>query len=188
MKKDTQQPEWLNEPDAGELQEMATLLKESYTNSLPDDALPYPDVEQEWQSFAQQHTRSKKHLVLKKWAVAASILLVSLVGYAAYQALSLSQRDTSVQAEREMPLSDNTLLSEPHSTSTDFIYGDASLQLIVNELAAYHKAEVKVERDVTGIRLHTQLSKQWTLAECVAFLNKFEQVNLELQQNCIVVK
>lgn len=180
--------EWLNEPDSEELQQMATAVRESYVNSLPDEVLPCPDVDAAWERFAQQHVQPTKHSVWKKGIVAVCILLVSVVGYAAYQTLIPAPETPAVQEEALTNATVPSAATLTEKETDDLVYHNVSLKLIVEELASLHGAKVSFQRNVSEIRLYTQLSKKWTLAECISFLNKFDQVNLQLEHNTITVK
>lgn len=180
--------EWLNEPDSEELQQMATAVRESYVNSLPDEVLPCPDVDAAWEEFARKHRVQSKRRGWQKWIAAASVLLISVVGYAAYQTLIPAPKTPAVQEEA---LTNTTVPSAATLTEKEtdnLVYHNVSLKLIVEELASLHGAKVSFQRNVSEIRLYTQLSKKWTLAECISFLNKFDQVNLQLEHNTITVK
>ena len=180
--------EWLNEPDSEELQQMATVVRESYVNSLPDEALPCPDVDAAWEEFARKHRVQSKHRGWQKWIAAACVLLISVVGYAAFQTLKPASETPALQQETLTSAAVPFAATLTEVETDDLVYHNVSLKQIVEELASLHGAKVSFQRNVSEVRLYTQLSRKWTLAECISFLNKFDQVNLQLEHNTITVK
>ena len=81
-------------------------------------------------------------------------------------------------AFRNVPLSDVLQwVAENHHTRVE-----------IKDLASDHRQPTASGHDAaTELRLYVELDRGWTLQECIDFLNRFEQVNLTLTSDNVIV-
>lgn len=159
---------------------------------------PAIDVEAEWQRFCAEHPQVKGHSQpvralppgsprrgWHRWAVAASMLLLCTLGLAlgwGYLRKAPSVRTPEAATMPQPVLASDSIVDD----DTRLTFRDASLQTILQEVAARHGAQLRY-RGGEEVRLYVELEKSWSLQECVDFLNHFERVNLKLVQGNIIV-
>lgn len=166
----------LQEPDGEELYRTATEVKRAMTHH---SQAPEVDVDAEWKKFAAVHTR-RKSLPLR--AVAASVALVVCFVVAA---ITLPKFIGHQAVEETEPVA----LSADMQTETEtFVFHDVSLGEVLNELAAYYEVNVICQnRQLLDIHLYTQIDKSLTLTEVLSLLNHFDNVNIRLEGETLIV-
>jgi len=167
----------LQQPEGEDLYEMATQTKKAFCHAAE---LPAIDVEQEWKKFSARHSNHtwRTH----PWAVAASLLLVFGVAVAAVLPPVLD-RLAQRPADREEVVSTTT-----DEVTTGFVFHDVALSEILQTLATHYGATIDCQNtEAMKMRLYIQMDKSLSLEDAVAFLNHFDQVNLQLDGQVIIV-
>ena len=69
------------------------------------------------------------------------------------------------------------------------VFDNVELAQIMEQIAAHYKAEVEIENEDAGAyRLYFEWNSQETLEHVVERLNRFESINIELNNNKMTVK
>ena len=69
------------------------------------------------------------------------------------------------------------------------VFDNVELAQIMAQIAAHYKAEVEIENEDAGAyRLYFEWNSQETLEHVVERLNRFESINIELNNNKMTVK
>lgn len=78
--------------------------------------------------------------------------------------------------------------SEIYETAV-VVFKDAALEEILQAMAAYYKVSVIYKREeAKGLRLFFQWDKSLSLAEALARLNNFQQIEIDFSGNSIIVR
>lgn len=187
MKENRYTTPWQHESDAGDLQAMSDAVSEAYKRA--DTQAEDIDVEAAWCKFDARHHVTSRPSLWHRWGVAASIALVCFVAVAlsvpALQQFWVSATPDNEPAEPAIMTAEEACVEE---TAQAFSYRNVPLSEIVTQLATRFDAVVD-NQAAEDIRLYVVLERQWSLEECIAFLNHFEQVNITLtNDNTIEVR
>lgn len=166
---------------------------------------PEPDVDSEWDRFAAQHLTSRRPLIVRligRWPVAAAIVvgLVSIAAVAAgitiTKAVSApAAAPDAVEATRPdhyagvvISEPDTVVVSSDSASVSIVTFKDETLSDLLNALGKHYGAEVEFKNPAARrLRLYYNWNPALTLDETVEQLNNFEQINLSLSNEKIVV-
>ena len=172
---------WQNEPDVRELTEMARMVRISYDQKKSVQSV---DVEEQWKKFTAKHPVSDVLQGWRRWAIAASLLLLCGIALAIgwpyikeWSAAIEEIKEVQIEQPKEDEFSEN---------SSTLFFWNANLKTILQEIVKRQDAKLDY-RCKNDVFLYVELEKSWTLKQCVDFLNHFDRVNLILTEDNIVV-
>ena len=180
----------------------------------PDDALSSnsslgnssPNIDEEWEKFSQEHQLQEEatHPITSWRKLAASIagfVLISGIAFAAIHTyIKRSQEPTQVTADThpEVIKSDSVKLVavkdslpqlKPEKPVIHKTFENVAFEKMISEIASYYDLQVKFENNEDKtLRLYYEWNSHSSIENIVKELNQFENVNIELQQNELIVK
>ena len=180
----------------------------------PDDALSSnsslgnssPNIDEEWEKFSQEHQLQEEatHPITSWRKLAASIagfILISGIAFAAIHTfIKRSQEPTQVTADthQETMKSDSVKLvavkdslpqPKPEKPAIHKTFENVAFEKMISEIASYYDLQVKFENNEDKtLRLYYEWDSHSSIENIVKELNQFENVNIELQQNELIVK
>lgn len=180
----------------------------------PDDALSSnsslgnssPNIDEEWEKFCQEHQlREEATLPITSWRkLAASIagfVLISGIAFAAIHTyIKRSQETTQVTADthpeviksdsaKQVTAKDSLTHPKPEKPAIHKIFENVAFEQMISEIASYYDLQVKFENNEDKtLRLYYEWNSHSSIENIVKELNQFENVNIELQQNELIVK
>ena len=165
---------------------------------------PEPDTDKEWEHFAARHMRRKPlilRLAARRGAAAAAVIAAVALGAVA-GGLIISRTSTLPAATVQMApetaataMKDEVMTVTPDTTgkadtaATVFVtFNNEPLVKIVNDLSEHYKAEVVINnQSAKKLRLYYNWNQSMTLEQILEQLNNFEQINITLADNKIIV-
>lgn len=176
----------------------SALLKQSVEEA--DGKVAYSlDVDAEWEKFCEMHYFSRF-----SWRkIAASIVgfvLVSGIAFAAIHTYMSKSRKPMPIAENTEHLAENAALidtakmastetAKPVKPAVHKTFVNVSLAKMMAEIGTYYDYQVKfVSEESKKLRLYYEWDSHTKLEDVVKELNQFENVDIALQGNGIIVK
>ena len=165
-----------------------------------------PNIDEEWEKFSQEHQiqAGASHPITSWRKLAASIagfVLISGIAFAAIHTyIKRSQEPTQVTADThpEVIKSDSAKLvavkdSLPQpkleKPAIHKTFENVAFEQMISEIASYYDLQVKFENNEDKtLRLYYEWNSHSSIENIVKELNQFENVNIELQQNELIVK
>lgn len=183
----------------------------------PDDALSSnsslgnssPNIDEEWEKFSQKHQLQEEatHPItsITSWRkLAASIagfVLISGIAFAAIHTyIKRSQETTQVTADthpeviksdsaKQVAGKDSLTHPKPEKPAIHKTFENVAFEQMISEIASYYDLQVKFENNEDKtLRLYYEWNSHSSIENIVKELNQFENVNIELQQNELIVK
>ena len=179
----------------------------------PDDALSSdsslgnssPNIDEEWEKFSQEHQLQEVSHPITSWRkLAASIagfVLISGIAFAAIHTyIKRSQEPTQVTADthpeaiksdsvKQVAGKDSLTHPKPEKPAIHKTFENVAFEQILSEIASYYDLQVKFENNEDKtLRLYYEWNSHSSIENIVKELNQFENVNIELQQNELIVK
>lgn len=179
----------------------------------PDDALSSnsslgnssPNIDEEWEKFSQEHQLQEVSHPITSWRkLAASIagfVLISGIAFAAIHTyIKRSQETTQVTADthpeviksdsaKQVTAKDSLTHPKPEKPAIHKIFENVAFEQMISEIASYYDLQVKFENNEDKtLRLYYEWNSHSSIENIVKELNQFENVNIELQQNELIVK
>lgn len=179
----------------------------------PDDALSSnsslgnssPNIDEEWEKFSQKHQLQEVSHPITSWRkLAASIagfVLISGIAFAAIHTyIKRSQEPTQVTADthpeviksdsaKQVTAKDSLTHPKPEKPAIHKIFENVAFEQMISEIASYYDLQVKFENNEDKtLRLYYEWNSHSSIEDIVKELNQFENVNIELQQNELIVK
>ena len=193
----------LNEPQMRELVEQMAQTKRAFVGK--ELQAEQPDVEFEWQKFAEEHTDELNALdddTDRKTQIATFRHLMGRMSYAgmAFAAIHIvrtvtKQQPQTVQTEQpmtaELPaaLSADTNKTDTIATAEPVVFDNVPLEKMLPEIAAYYHAEVSFQSDeARQLRFHFVWKPEDGLPHAIDKLNRFESLTVRLDGNRIIVE
>lgn len=176
---------------------------------------PIINVDEEWEKFSQEHhlqeeatknaaQKTASHPITSWRKLAASIagfVLISGIAFAAIHTyIKRSQEPTPVTADThpETMKSDSVKLvaekdslihPKPEKPAIHKTFENVAFEQMISEIASYYDLQVKFENNEDKtLRLYYEWDSHSSIENIVKELNQFENVNIELQQNELIVK
>ena len=200
------------EVDSALLQQ--NLNTQASISHLPDDALSSnsslgnssPNIDEEWEKFSQEHQLQEEatHPITSWRKLAASIasfVLISGIAFAAIHTyIKRSQEPTQVTADAHpetiksdsvklVAVKDSLPQSKPEKPAIHKTFENVAFEKMLSEIASYYDLQVKFENNEDKtLRLYYEWDSHSSIENIVKELNQFENVNIELQQNKLIVK
>ena len=190
-------------------QNLNTLASISHS---PDDALSSnssPNIDEEWEKFSQKHQLQEEatHPItsITSWRkLAASIagfVLISGIAFAAIHTyIKRSQEPPQVTADthpeviksdsaKQVAATDSLTHPKPEKPAIHKTFENVAFEQMLSEIASYYDLQVKFENNEDKtLRLYYEWNSHSSIENIVKELNQFENVNIELQQNELIVK
>lgn len=175
-------------------------------DSALESPSPIINVDEEWEKFSQEHQLQEKatHPITSWRKLAASIagfVLISGIAFAAIHTfIKRSQEPTQVTADthQETMKSDSVKLvavkdplpqPKPEKPAIHKTFENVAFEQMISEIASYYDLQVKFENNEDKtLRLYYEWNSHSSIENIVKELNQFENVNIELQQNELIVK
>lgn len=178
-----------------------------------DSALEKPspiiNIDEEWEKFSQKHQLQEEatHPItsITSWRkLAASIagfVLISGIAFAAIHTyIKRSQKPPQVTADthpeviksdsaKQVAAKDSLTHPKPEKPAIHKTFENVAFEQMISEIASYYDLQVKFENNEDKtLRLYYEWNSHSSIENIVKELNQFENVDIELQQNELIVK
>ena len=173
-----------------------------------------PNIDEEWEKFCQEHqlqeeathpiVQEESHPITSWRKLAASIagfVLISGIAFAAIHTyIKRSQEPTQVTADthpeaiksdsvKQVAAKDSLTHPKPEKPVIHKTFENVAFEKMLSEIASYYDLQVKFENNEDKtLRLYYEWNSHSSIENIVKELNQFENVNIELQQNELIVK
>ena len=185
-------------------------------DSALENSSPIINVDEEWEKFSQEHQLQEEatqntaqkagasHPITSWRKLAASIagfVLISGIAFAAIHTfIKRSQEPTQVTADTHqktmksdsvklVAVKDSLTNPKPEKPAIHKTFENVAFEQMLSEIASYYDLQVKFENNEDKtFRLYYEWNSHSSIENIVKELNQFENVNIELQQNELIVK
>lgn len=184
-------------------------------DSALENPSPIINVDEEWEKFSQEHQLQEEatqnaaqeaasHPITSWHKLAASIagfVLISGIAFAAIHTyIKRSQEPTQVTADthpeviksdsaKQVAAKDSLAHPKPEKPAIHKTFENVAFEQMISEIASYYDLQVKFENNEDKtLRLYYEWDSHLSIENIVKELNQFENVNIELQQNELIVK
>lgn len=184
-------------------------------DSALENPSPIINVDEEWEKFSQEHQLQEEatqnaaqeaasHPITSWRKLAASIagfVLISGIAFAAIHTyIKRSQEPTQVTADthpeviksdsaKQVAAKDSLTHPKPEKPAIHKTFENVAFEQMISEIASYYDLQVKFENNEDKtLRLYYEWDSHSSIENIVKELNQFENVNIELQQNELIVK
>ena len=175
-------------------------------DSALESPSPIINVDEEWEKFSQKHQLQEEatHPITSWCKLAASIagfVLISGIAFAAIHTyIKRSQEPTQVTADthpeviksdsvKQVAAKDSLTHPKPEKPAIHKTFENVAFEQMISEIASYYDLQVKFENNEDKtLRLYYEWNSHSSIENIVKELNQFENVNIELQQNELIVK
>lgn len=175
--------------------------KFSQEHQLQEEAT-HPIVQEESHPIAQESGASHPITSWRKLAASiAGFVLISGIAFAAIHTyIKRSQEPTLVTADthpeviksdsaKQVAAKDSLTHPKPEKPAIHKTLENVAFEQMISEIAAYYDLQVKFENNEDKtLRLYYEWNSHSSIEDIVKELNQFENVNIELQQNELIVK
>ena len=185
-------------------------------DSALENPSPIINIDEEWEKFSQEHQLLKaathpitqgagaSHPITSWRKLAASIagfVLISGIAFAAIHTyIKRSQEPTQITADahpeaiksdsvKQVAEKDSLTHPKPEKPAIHKTFENVAFEQMISEIASYYDLQVKFENNEDKtLRLYYEWNSHSGIENIVKELNQFENVNIELQQNELIVK
>lgn len=184
-------------------------------DSALENPSPIINIDEEWEKFSQEHQlreeatqnaaqEAASHPITSWRKLAASIagfVLISGIAFAAIHTyIKRSQEPTQVTADthpetiksdsaKQVAAKDSLTHPKPEKPTIHKTFENVAFEQMISEIASYYDLQVKFENNEDKtLRLYYEWNSHSSIENIVKELNQFENVNIELQQNELIVK
>ena len=184
-------------------------------DSALESPSPIINVDEEWEKFSQEHQLQEEatqnaaqeaasHPITSWRKLAASIagfVLISGIAFAAIHTyIKRSQEPIQVTADthpeviksdsaKQVAAKDSLTHPKPEKPAIHKTFENVTFEQMISEIASYYDLQVKFENNEDKtLRLYYEWNSHSSIENIVKELNQFENVNIELQQNELIVK
>ncbi|WP_449139021.1 DUF4974 domain-containing protein [Segatella sp.] len=184
-------------------------------DSALENPSPIINVDEEWEKFSQEHHLQEEatqnaaqkvasHPITSWRKLAASIagfVLISGIAFAAIHTyIKRNQEPTQVTADahpeviksdsaKQVAEKDSLIHPKPEKPAIHKTFENVAFEKMISEIASYYDLQVKFENNEDKtLRLYYEWNSHSSIENIVKELNQFENVNIELQQNELIVK
>ena len=175
--------------------------KFSQEHQLQEEAT-HPIVQEESHPIAQEAGASHPITSWRKLAASiAGFVLISGIAFAAIHTyIKRSQETTQVTADthpeviksdsaKQVAATDSLTHPKPKKPAIHKTFENVAFEKMLSEIASYYDLQVKFENNEDKtLRLYYEWNSHSSIENIVKELNQFENVNIELQQNELIVK
>ena len=197
---DEQLQQALDDPQMRELVEQMAFAKRAFK----DEELQAvePDVEGEWEKFAAKNFdegNETQHVYpFKKMAASfIGVLIVSGMAFAAIHIVRMvsSQKAETVQVKHptsykpSTALPTDTVKTDTTATMQPVVFDNVPLEKMLPEIASYYDTEVSFRsEEARQLRFHFVWKREDGLGHAIEKLNRFESLNVRLEEGKIIVE
>ena len=197
---DEQLQQALNDPQMRELVEQMAFAKRAFK----DEELQAvePDVEGEWEKFAAKNFdegNETQHVYpFKKMAASfIGVLLVSGMAFAAIHIVRMVNNKKAETVKVEQPASNkpstalptDTVKTDTTATMQPVVFDNVPLEKMLPEIASYYDTEVSFRsEEARQLRFHFVWKREDGLGHAIEKLNRFESLNVRLEEGKIIVE
>lgn len=174
-------------------------------DSALESPSPIINVDEEWEKFSQKHQLQEVSHPITSWrklaASIASFVLISGIAFAAIHTyIKRNQEPTQVTADthpeviksdsaKQVAAKDSLTHPKPEKPAIHKTFENVAFEQMISEIASYYDLQVKFENNEDKtLRLYYEWNSHSSIENIVKELNQFENVNIELQQNELIVK
>ena len=184
-------------------------------DSALENSSPIINVDEEWEKFSQEHQlqeeapqnavqKAADHPITSWRKLAASIagfVLISGIAFAAIHTyIKRSQEPTQVTTDthpvtmksdsaKQVAAKASLAHPKPEKPAIHKTFENVAFEKMISEIASYYDLQVKFENNEDKtLRLYYEWDSHSSIENIVKELNQFENVNIELQQNELIVK
>lgn len=175
-------------------------------DSALESPSPIINIDEEWEKFSQEHQLQEEvtHPITSWRKLAASIAVFVLISGIAFAAIHTyikrSQEPTQVTADthpevinsdsaKQVAAKDSLTHPKPEKPAIHKTFENVAFEQMISEIASYYDLQVKFENNEDKtLRLYYEWNSHSSIENIVKELNQFENVNIELQQNELIVK
>lgn len=184
-------------------------------DSALENSSPIINIDEEWEKFSQEHhlqeeatqnaaQNAASHPITSWRKLAASIagfVLISGIAFAAIHTyIKRSQEPTQVIADthpeviksdsaKQVAAKDSLTHPKPEKPAIHKTFENVAFEQMISEIASYYDLQVKFENNEDKtLRLYYEWNSHSSIENIVKELNQFENVNIELQQNELIVR
>ena len=184
-------------------------------DSALESPSPIINIDEEWEKFSQEHhlqeeatqnaaQKAASHPITSWRKLAASIagfVLISGIAFAAIHTfIKRSQEPTQVTADahpktiksdsvKQVATKDSLAHPKPEKPAIHKTFENVAFEQMISEIASYYDLQVKFENNEDKtLRLYYEWNSHSSIENIVKELNQFENVNIELQQNELIIK
>ena len=175
-------------------------------DSALENPSPIINIDEEWEKFSQKHQLQEKatHPITSWRKLAASIagfVLISCIAFAAIHTyIKRSQEPIQITADthpeviksdsaKQVAATDSLTHPKPEKPAIHKTFENVAFEQMISEIASYYDLQVKFENNEDKtLRLYYEWNSHSSIENIVKELNQFENVNIELQQNELIVK
>lgn len=166
------------------------------------EEVTHPIVQEESHPIAQEAGASHPITSWRKLAASiAGFVLISGIAFAAIHTyIKRSQEPTQVTADthpeviksdsaKQVAAKDSLTHPKPEKPAIHKTFENVAFEQMISEIASYYDLQVKFENNEDKtLRLYYEWNSHSSIENIVKELNQFENVNIELQQNELIVK
>lgn len=182
------------------MEQLATTKRAMTKEEAEDEQL---DMDALWQEFETEHelefdepeTKRVSMPLRKIAAMFIGVALTAGVAFAAIQIVRSVSKPVPEPTKIEAPAApkaaqpDDEVPADTVVAVKPVVFDNVELAQIMAQIAAHYKAEVEIENEDAGAyRLYFEWNSQETLEHVVERLNRFESINIELNNNKMTVK
>lgn len=187
--------------ELAEMMEQLAITKRAMTKEEAEDE--QLDMDALWQEFEDEHelefdepeTKRVSMPLRKIAAMFIGVALTAGVAFAAIQIVRSVSKPAPEPTKIEAPAApkaaqpDDEVPADTVVAVKPVVFDNVELAQIMEQIAAHYKAEVEIENEDAGAyRLYFEWNSQETLEHVVERLNRFESINIELNNNKMTVK
>ena len=182
------------------MEQLATTKRAMTKEEAEDEQL---DMDVLWQEFETEHelefdepeTKRVSMPLRKIAAMFIGVALTAGVAFAAIQIVRSVSKPAPEPTKIEAPAApkaaqpDDEVPADTVVAVKPVVFDNVELAQIMAQIADHYKAEVEIENEDAGAyRLYFEWNSQETLEHVVERLNRFESINIELNNNKMTVK
>lgn len=202
---DEQSQQALNDPDMHELLEQVAFTKRTLKYQELQSELP--NAEAEWKAFASKHysdgqtTNDHSLFGMMRFSKIAATFIGAIlaigVSFATIHMIKMANSPKPQTVQKEQPVSskpsaslrEDTVENDSTVTMESIVFDNVPLEKILTEIANYYHVEVSMQNDdVRHLRFYFVWKAEDGLDHAIEKLNRFESLEIRLEDNMIIVE
>lgn len=202
---DEQSQQALNDPDMHELLEQVAFTKRTLKYQELQSELP--NAEAEWKAFASKHysdgqtTNDHSLFGMMRFSKIAATFIGAIlaigVSFATIHMIKMANSPKPQTVQKEQPVSskpsaslrEDTVENDSTVTMESIVFDNVPLEKILTEIANYYHVEVSLQNDdVRHLRFYFVWKAEDGLDHAIEKLNRFESLEIRLEDNMIIVE
>lgn len=202
---DEQSQQALNDPDMHELLEQMAFTKRTLKYQELQSELP--NAEAEWKAFASKHysdgqtTNDHSLFGMMRFSKIAATFIGAIlaigVSFATIHMIKMANSPKPQTVQKEQPVSskpsaslrEDTVENDSTVTMESIVFDNVPLEKILTEIANYYHVEVSLQNDdVRHLRFYFVWKAEDGLDHAIEKLNRFESLEIRLEDNMIIVE